>query len=280
MARKEFTPEQKQAWKEEKMAEQREMLESAVEQLVSQESWSNWIKFGRNNLRKYSFNNALLIWSQKRDASLVKGAKTWAKGGVTVNADAKRINILAPVMVKVYEDGHPVFDANGKPKVRVGFYRTVQVIDVTDTDSTDPLPKRAYKSLQGDDFVDLVPKLEGFARELGYVVRYTHSTTEEFDSTLHQIFLNIDQSVNQIVYKLVQYLAAIYGDIENTTYSDVEIGVITSSATYLALGQLGFDTSKTTVPFLTLADPDLKAFRAFTNTVEDIANKLAEKMGL
>lgn len=279
MARR-FTAAQKRAWKEQKQEEQRQMIEDAVQNVASQKSWQDWIRFGRNNLRKYSFQNALLIHMQYPTATLTKGRTTWMSEGFLVNDDAKPINILAPQMVNMTdEEGNIIYGDNGKPKKRVGWYRVVSVYDVTQTNAPkNYAPKRAFVKLDGDEFVDLVPKLEGFARELGWLVRYSEEGKTIVDEVLHEIRIPTDTSVNQVVYTLVKELARIYGDVNDIDYGDQSGMVIVESAACLALGQLGFDTRKATIPFLAAYDHNLKEFRAFANTVEDIANKLSEKM--
>ena len=278
-----FTAAQKKAWKEQKQEEQRKMIEDAVENIASSKGWQDWIRYGRNNLKKYSFQNALLIHWQYPTATLTKGRTTWMNEGYLVNDDAKPINILAPQMVNLTdEEGNVVYGDDGKPKKRVGWYRVVSVYDVSQTNAPkDYLPKQAYVTLDGDEFVNLVPKLEGFARELGWLVRYTEEKTDHtalVDETLHEIRIPTDTSVNQVVYTLVKELARVYGDVNEIDYGSEAGMVIVESAACLALGQLGFDTRKASVPFIAAHDHNLKEFRSFANTVEDIAKTLAEKM--
>ena len=74
----------------------------------------------------YSFNNSLLIWAQRPDATAVAGYRAWqTKFGRTVNPGAKGIMIYAPSSYKrtlrevvTDADGNPVLDKDGSKVTR------------------------------------------------------------------------------------------------------------------------------------------------------------------
>lgn len=277
-----FSAKDKQEWAEKKREEQKQMLVDAVSQLASKTAWQNWVRFGRNNLKKYSFNNAVLIYWQKPDATLTKGREAWKKEKVMLTDTALPIKILAPVLVDVRdENGNTVFE-NGKAKKRVGFYRTVVVYDVSDTDAGEIKPPQ-YKTLDGDDFVNLSPRLEGFAKELGWKVVYDDNPSEKEDSWLLPdekfVIVNATLPVNQIVYTLVKQLAAIYGDTFDG-YDKKDAEAITESAAIMSLGMLGFDVRKEKVPFVAQWGTDVEVLKKYTYTVDDLVKTLSERMAV
>ncbi len=280
-----FTAEQKQEWKAQKQAEQKQLLEDAFSQLTSQEDWTNWIKFGRKNLSKYSLHNSLMIWSRKRNATLVHGKKQWEKDGVTLNDDAQALPIFAPQFINEKdENGNLVYDKNGKPKRRVGFYKVVYVYDISDTDAPEPVDPSEMRDIEGDDLIDFLPAFEGFARELGFIIRYQDDTGEAqgwCDFVNREIIVNKNLSGNSIIRTLVHELAHAYGDINYTDYGRGEAEVIVESATVMTLGILGYDVRNASVPYIAeWGEGDMSLLKKFTGTIDDLVKTLTEKAGI
>lgn len=72
-------------------------LRNGVEKTLNSEEFANWCqKQSQHYSRSKSFNNAMLIYLQKPEASYVMGREKWKEYGRTVNKDAKEIRILAP----------------------------------------------------------------------------------------------------------------------------------------------------------------------------------------
>lgn len=278
---KQFTPEQKEQWKKEQAEQQKQMLKDAVAALTGSEAWTNWVKFGRSNLRRLSFNNALLIWSQRRDASVVWGRKQWEKQGVKLNADAQPIRYLAPQIFPLKQDGKVVIGPDGKPAKRV-FFKTVTGYDVADTDA----PASDFNPmvpLEGDDLLPKLDDLEHFAHELGFFVKYEENTGSAdgwVNFKNHDIVINKNLSGNQTVRTLVHELAHAYGNVNYTDYSREDAEVIVESATVMALGMIGFDVSATSVPYIASWGTDLKVLEKYAKLVDELVSTLTKKMGL
>jgi hypothetical protein len=287
MTKTKFTAEQKKQWKEEKQNEQRQLLEDALEQINQQAVWQNFVKYGRSNLAKYSFNNAILIFVQKNDATLVKGKKTWAREKITVNEDAKPIRILAPVFVAVRdEEGNQMFDEDGKPMKRVGFFKVVTVYDVDDTDAPKDRDPEVRHEIGGNnpELMERIPALENFAREMGFEVKYyqkgEHKGQGYVDWANAVIGIQAGLPGNDTVRTWLHELAHAYGHINYTDYERGTAETIVESATVMTLGMVGFDVSEVSVPYIAGWGGDAKLLREFMGTVDDLASTLAEKMGL
>ena len=86
--------------------------------------------------RKYSFNNTLLIFIQKPNATHVAGFNAWKKMGVTVNKGAKAIYIYAPITKKEddIKPGDEGLDTEITKK-NLMYFRAVPVFDISDTDA-------------------------------------------------------------------------------------------------------------------------------------------------
>jgi hypothetical protein len=115
--------------------------------------------------RRYSWNNVLLISSQRPTATHVAGYHTWNRLGRSVNKGEKGIIILAPMVVK----REPVPDQNEtKAESRVAGFRTAYVFDVAQT-SGRPLPEFAKTTGDPSDHLD---KLRALVAKQGIAVEY------------------------------------------------------------------------------------------------------------
>ncbi len=80
---------------------------------------------------RYSWQNTLLIFSQKPEATHVAGFRAWKKLGRWVRSGERGISILAPLMFKAK-------DEKGDEEQILG-YKAVRVFDISQTDGR-PLP--------------------------------------------------------------------------------------------------------------------------------------------
>ena len=135
----------------EKIKELTEQLHDGIKNLFESDRYRDYLQ-AMAKFHNYSFNNSLLIWAQRPDASAVAGYRAWqTKFGRTVNPGAKGIMIYEPSSYKrtlrevvTDEDGNPVLDKDGNkvtravektfPTFKVGY-----VFDCSDT-SGRPLP--------------------------------------------------------------------------------------------------------------------------------------------
>ena len=137
--------------KNEKIQELTEKLQTGIQELYDSEKYRDYLRT-MAKFHHYSFNNSLLIWAQRPDASAVCGFRGWqTKFGRTVNPGAKGIMIYEPSNFKrtlrevvTDEDGNPILDKDGNkitravertfPSFKVGY-----VFALEDT-SGKPLP--------------------------------------------------------------------------------------------------------------------------------------------
>lgn len=276
-----YTPEQRAAWKQERIAEQTALLESAVQKLTSSDAWSNFVKFGRSNLRRLSLNNALLIWSQRNDATVVWGEKQWTKQKVNINADAQKIRYLAPsgFFYLKDKDGQPILDAKGKQQRRM-FYRVVTGYDVKDTDAPQPEVDLMVE-IEGDDLFDYAAGLERWARELGYSVKYAEMNKAHgsVDDRTWTININKSLSGNQMVLTLVHELFHVFGNVNYKDYDRATAEVLVESATVMTLGMLGFDVSDASVPYIAAwSNGDLDALKQYMKLVDELVKEAVTRM--
>ena len=104
----------------EKIKELTEQLHDGIKNLFESDRYRDYLQ-AMAKFHNYSFNNSLLIWAQRPDASAVAGYRAWqTKFQRTVNPGAKGIMIIEPapwkrtIHEKVFdEDGNSVKDQEG-----------------------------------------------------------------------------------------------------------------------------------------------------------------------
>lgn len=93
----------------EKLKEVNEIVKNGFDKLVGEvkeghsENYLEYLAF-ISRFHKYSHFNQMLIFSQKPDATLVAGYRTWQDMGYQVRAGEREIKITAPIFVKQLEE--------------------------------------------------------------------------------------------------------------------------------------------------------------------------------
>ena len=79
--------------------EMKEHLVTGIQNIMNSDDYKNWLNTGSKLFyNNYSFNNAMLIWMQKENATHVMGYEAWKEFGRAVQKGAKGAKILMPVM--------------------------------------------------------------------------------------------------------------------------------------------------------------------------------------
>jgi hypothetical protein len=113
----------------------------------------------------YSFNNWLLIYTQRPDATRVAGFRTWKSLGRFVKKGEHGIRIFAPIIRKVEEEKNGATEQVPRP---VGF-RAIAVFALEQTDG-EPLPEIDSNATEGGE--ELLPRLEAATASLGIQLVY------------------------------------------------------------------------------------------------------------
>ena len=149
-------------------------LVERVSSLDSSQEWGAWLRFA-NSFHQYSFNNTVLIWAQKPEATMVAGYRAWQAKGRQVRRGEAAIRVLGPVTARqprLDDHGRRVTGEDGKPvqEVRVVGVKPVSVFDVSQTDG-DPLPEPPQaQMLTGQAPAGLWDALQTFVESRDYTV--------------------------------------------------------------------------------------------------------------
>ncbi|MDD4690313.1 MAG: hypothetical protein PHE51_11295 [Eubacteriales bacterium] len=178
----------------------------------SSNSWQDYLKFA-SGIYKYGFDNSILIYSQRPDATMVADLQTWNKKvGRWVNRGAKSI---------------AVFDT-AVPKLELRY-----LFDVSDTNGAPDTYPRLWQLTEENS----VPLLE----KLNYKYNLKCDGIDEFAAT-HTINKIVD--IESIYYEGIKKNIAGSGlaDLDDETLT-VKINVlILQSVQYMVFCRCGFDT--------------------------------------
>ena len=172
MARKTYTPQQREAAREARAAKVEQMhneLTAAVNALTESGQWQRWLDF-LGSFHQYSLNNTLLIQVQCPHATQVAGFKAWQTKGRQVRKGETAIRIFGKPFRIVAETD----EATGE-KTRRAVKCPPPVVSVFDISQTDPIegveqPIAPVAQLQGDDPADLFERIAAWMTGQGWTV--------------------------------------------------------------------------------------------------------------
>lgn len=172
MARKTYTPQQREAAREARAAKVEQMhdeLTAAVNALTESGQWQRWLDF-LGSFHQYSLNNTLLIQVQCPHATQVAGFKAWQAKGRQVRKGETAIRIFGKPFRIVSETD----EATGE-KTRRAVKCPPPVVSVFDISQTDPIegveqPTVPVSQLQGDDPADLFERIAAWMTGKGWTV--------------------------------------------------------------------------------------------------------------
>lgn len=245
--------------KEEKIQELTEKLHDSIKELYESDKYVDYLRT-MAKFTNYSFNNTILIWAQRPDASAVAGYRAWqTKFGRTVNPGAKGIMIYEPTNYKrimkekvLDENGNPMKDKDGNfitrevertfPNFRVGY-----VFAYEDT-SGKPLPCMVSILNQDVDNYDTLmnalqvvsPAPIHFEPVPGTANGFYDLEKREIcvDSTLPQL-QKVKTSIHEIAHGLLH--DKVTGEDPQATQREMEVSA--ESVAFVVCSYLGLDTS-------------------------------------
>lgn len=226
-----------------------ERLHAGVTELLDSQRWQDALKF-KARFHHYSFNNALLIYLQRPDATLVASYKRWRELGRQVRKGETSIAILAPIVRRA--EG----EAEGEWVQQVVGFRSARVFDVSQTDG-DPLPELPRPVLLGGDsevIRAVLASAEALATSKGFPIRYGDlrgGALGSFSVVKRAIKVRADLPPLQRLKTLIHELAhaLMHGERQKEEQRH-RLELEAESCAFLVLHDLGLDTSRYTFPYL------------------------------
>ena len=273
-----------------------ERIEQGVKDVYSSENFKQYLSC-LSKFHSYSLNNTLLILSQKPEATLVAGYRSWQNNfNRHVNKGEKGLTILAPVvfkekreMIQLDENGNIVLDASGNTlkeerEVNITYFRTTTVFDISQT-SGDPLPTFVHDLTGSSQEVQaLIQTIQTictipveFKTETEDLVLLTGAKGYYSPST-DKIVVNKDLEDLQIAKTLIhEYAHSILHKQTNKTHSQREIEA--ESLAFVLCNHFGIDTSEYSFGYIaSYADKEFDELKSILLNTQSTAHEMIEKI--
>ena len=271
-------------------------LEQGVKDLFSSGKYAEYLRM-MSNFHNYSFNNVLLIHSQKPDATLVAGFNKWKdKFSRYVKKGEKGIQIIAPVVYKRKveeiktdpDTGAPILDKDGnaiieEKEIQAARFKVVSVFDVSQTDGK-PLPQLADE-LKGDvkhfdEFVEALKRSSPVPVEFKPM---QESMDGYFSNSEQKIAIREGMSEVQTVCALVHEIAhsklhntAILNEAEENPKNNRTQEVEAESISYAVCQYYGIETAENSFGYIATwsKDKELSELKSSLETISKTSNEL------
>lgn len=247
---------------EDKVKELLNQLEDGVKAVFDSEKYKKYLRT-MSSFHNYSFNNAMLIYMQSPDSTMVAGYNTWKKLNRYVMKGEKGITILAPCGFSSYIEKDKIDSNTNKPvlnpatgeieKVRIPVnpnrFRAVHVFDISQTKG-EPIMLSLVEELKGS-VNDYLCFLEVIKEISAYKIVFTDiegSTKGYCDFRNKTIAIKTGMDEKQIVKTAIHEIAhtLLHGkdDKYNNEIERRSAEVQAESVAYIVCNHFGIDTSE------------------------------------
>ena len=264
----------------EKRSQLTAQLRQGIAQVRDSKRFAEYLAFA-GRFHRYSFNNRLLIWMQRPEATQVAGFQSWKQLGRHVKKGEKGIAILAPIAFKREMDLGPTQSTESAEDRTVVGFRVVHVFDVGQTDG-EPLPTLTMQLEGSAD--ELLMRLMAVAADDGLTVTSEPEQGRDgvggyYDPAERHIWLNPSiQGTAQIAQTLAHELGHHFA--RETVCSRAEGEIIADAAAFLVLGHYGVDAGAFSFEYVAVwanrAEPG--AFERKLNEAHQAADAILSRM--
>jgi hypothetical protein len=279
-----------------------EKLAEGIADLTSSGKWKRYLEF-QSRFHRYSYGNAMLIASQRGDATLVAGFAAWRRLNRCVRKGERAIWILAPMVhrKKMGDDGEGDPSRTGRDRSdavpgdrgrtggdaravwnpgeigAVRGFKFVPVFDVAQTDGEE-LPTVCDR-LIGDDPLDLYETLVDVAGSIGFRVedhRFMSGTNGDCSHAERRIRVESGNLPAQRVKTLVHEIAhaMLHAQFDNRALAELEA----ESIAYVVCHALGIDSGGYSFGYVTTwaggGERAIAAIRASCDSIQKAASPI------
>lgn len=277
-----------------KVSEAIKNIQEGVRQVFTSDKYMDFLKF-MAQFHHYSHRNAILIYSQRPDATYVAGFKAWKNMGYSVLKGEKGIGIFAPMLIKEKQEqvrrdanGDIIFNNKGNAEFETTenkrlHFRLVNVFDISQTNAE---PPALVQELKGEDakadcLTEAIKEVSQFS------VSFANETTDEFlaiekqakgycNSFMQQIVIRDDMSGIQTAKTLLhEYAHSCFhsessGHEANASLQNLQ-EIEAESTAYILATHFGLDTSEYSMPYIASWSHEK------TEVLESVLNNIQEK---
>jgi len=226
--------------------------------------------------RQYSWNNVMLIASQRPNATRVAGIHAWNDLGRRVRKGEKGIMIFAPMIVKRYEPTAQEKEAVPKAPIRLSGFRTAYVFDITQTEGQ-PLPEFAKTSGDPKDYTD---KLKTIAANRGVAVEYDASIAPAMGvSSGGRIRLKPDLSKAEEFSVLVHELAhEMLHQGKDERFPKVVRETQAEAVAFVVCRGVGLETNSAAADYIKLYNGDKKTLTESLSVIQETSAEILDDL--
>ena len=270
-----------------------DQLEKGIKEVFTSEKYKAYLST-MEKFHSYSFNNSILIYVQKPNASMVAGFKTWQSLERQVKKGERGIRIFAPRPYKVIRDveavdpgtGEVLLDPNGKPimeKEERSYVRfiPVKVFDVSQTEGK-ALPTLT-EELQGEaqNYEALMAAIKEAAQVPIRFDTWADSKKGYYNLTNQEIVIKSGMSERQTVKTAIHETAhsILHTDKEHLKDS-ATMEVEAESVAFVVCQHFGLDTSDYSFGYLASwsSGKELPELKASLQTIQKTSDGLIGKL--
>ncbi len=225
-------------------------LQQAVAEIASGDDWKRMLQVV-SKFHRYSFNNHLMIFLQRPDATVVAGFNRWKSLGRFVKKGEKGIAIFAPCKYKT-----KIEDDNGDEKSvqQIRGFRVVHVFDISQTEGDELPDLEAVRPqlLDGEAPEGIWDALADQAASIGYeVVREQRGKENGYCDFLNKRIavrpdVSTAQGVKTLIHELGHALLHADGPVRSREVAEVEV----ESVAYIVCHALGLDSGDYSFPYV------------------------------
>lgn len=264
-----------------------DQLEKGITDTMYSEKYKAFLKV-QSMFHSYSFNNAMLIYMQRPDATKVAGYNTWInKFERNVQRGEKGITILAPCPYKYETDKKVKNKITGKDEIeKVNVeglrFKAVTVFDVKQTQGK-PLPEICHEltgSSQNSE--NIIKAIKQFSK-VPIVDKVITNGAKGYYSRLEGLIaINAGMSPDQTAKTLIHEYA--HSQLHNTEASAALKGatkeVQAESVAFIVSNHYGIDTSEYSFEYLASwsSGKELKELKQSFDLIQKTANKFIEEI--
>ncbi|MCT4584089.1 MAG: PBECR4 domain-containing protein [Peptostreptococcaceae bacterium] len=281
---------------EDKTKEILEKLENGIKETMDSEKYKAFLKV-QSQFHNYSFNNAMLIYLQRPDATRVAGYQAWKKNFKRqVMKGEKGIGILAPSPYK-YDKWIDKLDPKTKAPIKdpatgevkkekitlEGIkFKKVSVFDVKQTEGKE-LPSLCNELQGNSSNAENIIKAIKQVSEVPVIEKNIDNGAKGYYSRLENVIavqegMSLDQTAKTLIH---EYAHSQLHNTESAKLLDrATKEVEAESVAYVVSDRFGVDTSQYSFEYLASwsSGKDLKELKDSFSLIQKTANKMIEKI--
>ena len=264
-------------------------LIEGVNELISSGKYEQFLKFMKK-FHNYSFNNRILIFTQKPDATKVAGYCTWREVGRGVKSNPQKIFILRPITHKIKRKNEEKMNNTDNEneeelKFLVGF-KWVIVYDISDTYIIDEkkaaefdnsvLEGTRLNSNSSQDLYEILLKVS----PVNVIIGNTYNGSDGYYSkSENRIVISSNLSLDDRTATLLHEIThALYDDFNYSKERNLS-EMFVESVAYIVADFFGLDTGKCSFSYVTSwGEGNNKELLKLGNKIQETSDKLISKI--